>query len=398
MEIKLKNRKVSNKKSILFCILSLVLVLISVGYAYIRTSLQVEGDINFSDFCADVYILGVKQKACTNWSYNADEEQTLFIKSRAKTDENPILYFSGTHEYTNNNVIFANKCWKAIRTTETGGLKLLYNGHPASTITTSPISRAEYTSVVNDDYYPFEYDSISNEWKSTNQGVDYSTVTIEFHVATAGEYYFSYRISSGSYDSVTVEVNGTKKVDGVRGVDSDRIKVNLTTSDVIKVTYEKDSSSSFGKDNIVFSLGKKSGEILSACSNTRNDFSIETGENTNVEDYYGEGPLGKFNSKGNTLSSVGYMYNDEAANQYSMARKDMSSSGQLEGTPTPIAYSDYVSPTFGTYTFNYDSSTKYWVSQNKTNDSRNNTLSSIQFKVKTAGEYNFVYILIHVYT
>ena len=370
MEIKLKNRKVSNKKSILFCILSLVLVLISVGYAYIRTSLQVEGDINFSDFCADVYILGVKQKACTNWSYNADEEQTLFIKSRAKTDENPILYFSGTHEYTNNNVIFANKCWKAIRTTETGGLKLLYNGHPASTITTSPISRAEYTSVVNDDYYPFEYDSISNEWKSTNQGVDYSTVTIEFHVATAGEYYFSYRISSGSYDSVTVEVNGTKKVDGVRGVDSDRIKVNLTTSDVIKVTYEKDSSSSFGKDNIVFSLGKKSGEILSACSNTRNDFSIETGEN----------------------------YNDEAANQYSMARKDMSSSGQLEGTPTPIAYSDYVSPTFGTYTFNYDSSTKYWVSQNKTNDSRNNTLSSIQFKVKTAGEYNFVYILIHVYT
>ena len=31
-----------------------------------------------------------------------------------------------------NNVIFQNFCWKIIRTTETGGVKLLYNGSPSS--------------------------------------------------------------------------------------------------------------------------------------------------------------------------------------------------------------------------------------------------------------------------
>jgi len=31
-----------------------------------------------------------------------------------------------------NNVLFANYCWKIVRTTDTGGVKLLYNGVPAA--------------------------------------------------------------------------------------------------------------------------------------------------------------------------------------------------------------------------------------------------------------------------
>ena len=37
-----------------------------------------------------------------------------------------IFYYHGNTE--NNNLFFANKCWKIVRTTETGGIKLLYNG------------------------------------------------------------------------------------------------------------------------------------------------------------------------------------------------------------------------------------------------------------------------------
>ena len=40
----------------------------------------------------------------------------------------PVHYFRG--EVTNNNVKFANFCWKIVRTTETGGVKLIYNGEP----------------------------------------------------------------------------------------------------------------------------------------------------------------------------------------------------------------------------------------------------------------------------
>ena len=45
-------------------------------------------------------------------------------------DEYPIYYYRGPIE--NNNVIFANYCWKIVRTTETGGTKLIYNGTPVN--------------------------------------------------------------------------------------------------------------------------------------------------------------------------------------------------------------------------------------------------------------------------
>lgn len=40
----------------------------------------------------------------------------------------PIYYYRGS--IAENNVIFANMCWQIVRTTETGGLKLLYKGLP----------------------------------------------------------------------------------------------------------------------------------------------------------------------------------------------------------------------------------------------------------------------------
>ena len=45
-----------------------------------------------------------------------------------KDDTYPIYYYRGA--VTNNNVLFANFCWKAVRTTDTGGVKLIYNGVP----------------------------------------------------------------------------------------------------------------------------------------------------------------------------------------------------------------------------------------------------------------------------
>ncbi len=41
-------------------------------------------------------------------------------------DEYPVHYYHGN--VTNNNVVFGNVCWKIVRTTSTGGVKLVYNG------------------------------------------------------------------------------------------------------------------------------------------------------------------------------------------------------------------------------------------------------------------------------
>jgi hypothetical protein len=54
----------------------------------------------------------------------------VYELSSTKDDEYPIYYYRGA--VTDNNVLFANFCWKIVRTTETGGVKLIYNGTTSS--------------------------------------------------------------------------------------------------------------------------------------------------------------------------------------------------------------------------------------------------------------------------
>ena len=60
-------------------------------------------------------------------SSNANGKGIYEIAS-TKNDTYPIYYYRGAVD--NNNVKFAGFCWKAIRTTDTGGVKLIYNGEP----------------------------------------------------------------------------------------------------------------------------------------------------------------------------------------------------------------------------------------------------------------------------
>jgi uncharacterized repeat protein (TIGR02543 family) len=67
-----------------------------------------------------------------------------FTKKAVVSNDIPTANGNGVNEYTennqtvyyyrgqidNNNVIWANKCWKIIRTTATGGTKIIYNGTP----------------------------------------------------------------------------------------------------------------------------------------------------------------------------------------------------------------------------------------------------------------------------
>ena len=50
----------------------------------------------------------------------------IYMVASSKNDKYPLYYYRGNVE--NNNVIFANSCWKIVRTTETGGTKLIYSG------------------------------------------------------------------------------------------------------------------------------------------------------------------------------------------------------------------------------------------------------------------------------
>ena len=55
----------------------------------------------------------------------------LYIRAGTENDLYPIYYYRGA--VTDNNVLFGGFCWKIVRTTNTGGTKLIYNGTPTGT-------------------------------------------------------------------------------------------------------------------------------------------------------------------------------------------------------------------------------------------------------------------------
>lgn len=63
------------------------------------------------------------------FSKTSEESGTngIYVKNDTANDGYPIYYWRGN---VDNNLIFADHCWKMVRTTETGGLKLLYSGVP----------------------------------------------------------------------------------------------------------------------------------------------------------------------------------------------------------------------------------------------------------------------------
>jgi len=57
-------------------------------------------------------------------------DSKLYLLESTEDEQYPIYFWRGTRASTNNNFIFASKCWLGIRTTDTGGIKMIYNGTP----------------------------------------------------------------------------------------------------------------------------------------------------------------------------------------------------------------------------------------------------------------------------
>ena len=106
----------------------------------------------------------------------------LYILHGTENTQNPIMYYRGAVQ--NNNIKFANFCWKIVRTTDTGGVKLIYNGTPDENgqCTTSDDSRFIGTSQFNpeeDDvtYLGYMYGEPTGDQKvETHENIYDSTV------------------------------------------------------------------------------------------------------------------------------------------------------------------------------------------------------------------------------
>lgn len=278
--------------------------------------------------------------------YNEDKTYLgLYTGEGSDTYANKVYYYKGNVQ--NNNVLFGGFCWKIVRTTETGGVKIVYNGKQKDEVQISPIEQGSYANVNNDATYPYTFDSTTKTWSSTNH--DHSkTGTITFTVDTAGDYYLNYEVSSETCCDKAEFIKGTTSLG--KFADSGTIALKgLTTSDVITVKYSKDGSVSKNDDMVTFSIGKAVGEPVKSCNNTGTDSQIGTSA---------------FNNSYNSPAYVGYMHNTNKV--YVVSTRTITGSVYFSGTK---AYADSVTYDSSTKKYTLDSATATTLSVSTSNGS-----------------------------
>lgn len=107
----------------------------------VNTSFKYENNtLEVDDVRADVIVQFGQEKGYTfmaeksNGSdsdinfYDPILENGIFMHEETKNNPYPIYYYRGV---VDNRVLYSKHCWKIVRTTETGGLKLIYDGEPS---------------------------------------------------------------------------------------------------------------------------------------------------------------------------------------------------------------------------------------------------------------------------
>jgi len=90
---------------------------------------------------------------------------------------NTIFFYRGGNNL-NNNLIFANKCWKIIRTTESGNIKIIYNGEYIDGVCTFKNIQSKFND--NSDYNAYVGylygNASSGEYKIEHSNNNFSSV------------------------------------------------------------------------------------------------------------------------------------------------------------------------------------------------------------------------------
>ena len=124
------------KRKIILNLLIIIICIIGIGYANLYTNLYINGEISVKKASCQVNNKLYNVLKCEAESnglareYTGEHQDSMDASKSTKK----IYHWYGSND-TNvtaildkNNVIFAGQCWQMIRTTDTGGVKMIYNG------------------------------------------------------------------------------------------------------------------------------------------------------------------------------------------------------------------------------------------------------------------------------
>lgn len=127
----------------------------------------------------------------------------VYTLSSTSSNNFPIYYYRGAVE--DNNVIFGGFCWKIVRTTDTGGTKMIYNGVPTDGICDNTGTDAMLN---NGDSFSFNLSADSLAYLGYMYGTVYASSSNDMSSLTGTSYYYgnSVTYSDGTYtltDTIT---------------------------------------------------------------------------------------------------------------------------------------------------------------------------------------------------
>ena len=115
-----------------------------------------------------------------DFSKTSEQDNTNGIYTTTNTDSGkPVYYYRGN---VDNRVVFANFCWRIVRTTETGGVKLIYDGVPSNgqcnnTGDNSTIGRSKFNENSNNaKYVGYKYGSSIDDETYTDDSTIKKTI------------------------------------------------------------------------------------------------------------------------------------------------------------------------------------------------------------------------------
>ena len=200
----------------------------------------------------------------------------IYIRAGTENDAHPIYYYRGTVD--NNNVLFGGFCWKIVRTTSTGGTKLIYNGLPSGTNnnectnTTGTATQLASTSKFN-----------SNSNSPADVGYMYGERYARTSATGTGWYYApNVTYSNGTYTLVSkgsynVETKSTISGTNLNYQHYTCGSTTATTCTSVRYVYYVSSSSAY---YITLTNGKKVEDALDEMFTNTNDSIIKTAIDT----------------------------------------------------------------------------------------------------------------------
>lgn len=152
----------------------------------------------------------VSSSSGINYSQKASDTngKGVYTISSTANNDHPIMFYRG--DVKNNYLTFADQCWRIVRTTDTGGTKIVYNGN--AVLYRDGLDFEDYTVITNRNN-DMEFNPITKSWEYVSTKGDYQEIS--FKVPEGDNYVITAQVGtygnpgiSGSGGSINIYKNG----------------------------------------------------------------------------------------------------------------------------------------------------------------------------------------------